>query len=74
MNLDTGPEGAAAAPGHCGDSRRNDYANPRSPLPLSRHAPVGSAGRFFRGKAQAPCLLEMQYVPIHLKSSNLRFD
>ena len=29
-------EGAAAAPGHCGDSRRNDYANPRSPLPLSR--------------------------------------
>ena len=29
-------EGVAAAPGHCGDSRRNDYANPRSPLPLSR--------------------------------------
>ena len=35
---------------------------------------IGRTIAFFWGKAQAPCLLEMQYVPIHLKSSNLRFD
>ena len=28
--------GAAAAPGHSGDSRRNDYANPHAPRYLSR--------------------------------------
>ena len=26
------------------------------------------------GNSQAPCLLELQYVPIDLKSRNLRFD